>query len=423
MLPATAPSRSTKLTRKPRVRKAHPGRVSAALAVSLAVNAVLVAAGVYVAVARPGMPSKSPPAAGPDAPPAGSIEALGRVQPAGGVVNVFGVPGDRVVEVLKPLGATVEKGEQLLTLSGAAEREQALKVLDAQIAEAGKVAVAAAKSRAAQVADLEAETKSAEAKFAADTAALDAKLAGLKSQADRATGELQRLKDVRAAGAPVADQDFVKAQALAEGARAEYEAGTVQREKAGEQHAAAQAVAVAKRQTIDAEADRLTAQIPLASLKASRESAAQKVADAVVRAPVAGRVVKIGVRPGDTLATLPAVQLAPAGPMTVVAEVYETDVAKLRGWLADAKSVPVQIDARVVDARSAAKPLTGAVTAAGVAPMIARNAVYALGPREDADRRVVEVEVTLDADSSRLAADYIGLQVRASFLPPAAALQ
>jgi HlyD family secretion protein len=58
------------------------------------------------------------------------------------------------------------------------------------------------------------------------------------------------------------------------------------------------------------------------------------------------------------------------------------------------------------------KPLKGAVKSdEDISRMIARNQVFAVGPREDADRRVVEVVAHLDAESSAVAARFVGLQV------------
>jgi len=396
---------------------ARPGRLGLPLAASLLGNAALLATLGYFQYTKPTAVSPGDPVTDSRAASAASIQALGRLQPAGGVVNVFGPPGGRVVESAVTLGSVVAKGQRLLTLSGEAEQALAVAALDAQSREAEAAKVAAVKSRDAKQADLAAEVRQARAKLDAELAALDAKLGGVTLQEARAAGELRRLEKVQADGAPVADQDLVAVRTLAATAKAELAAITVQKQKAAEQQAAGEAVAKAKRDTLDAEADRAIALIPTESLKASRAVAVQKIADAVVRAPAAGRVVKVGARPGDTLGALPALQLADPAGMTVVAEVYETDVAKLRGWLAGGKTVAVEVDARVFG-EGKGKSLRGTATLAGVAPMIAKNTVFALGPREDADRRVVEVEVTLDAESSRLAADFLGLQVRATFVAP-----
>ncbi len=429
--PEAGDGRTPDSTQNPQAGEAHPrpvarsfrpprrnARLGLPLAASLVGNAALLGAlgTLHFAkpAASPGRPAETRAVA------ADSVQALGRLQPAGGVVNVFGTPGDRVAESSVALGSVVAKGDRLLKLSGEAEQTLSLAALDAQLREAEQAKAAAVQSRVAKLADLDAEVRQAKAKLDAEVAALDARLAGVTLQEARAAGELRRLEKVQAEGAPVADQDLVQVRTLAATAKGELAAITVQKAKAVEQQAAGEAVAKAKRLTLDAEADRALALIPTESLKASRAVAAQKVADAVVRAPAAGRVVKVGARVGDTLGTLPVLQLADATAMTVVAEVYETDVAKLRGWLAGGNSVAVEVDARVVESgeAAAAKPLRGTVKLAGVAPMIAKNSVFALGPREDADRRVVEVEVALDPESSRLTADFIGLQVRATFVAP-----
>ena len=45
------------------------------------------------------------------------------MQPAGGVVSVFGPPGDRVLKLNVDVGSPVKKGDPLAELSGQAERE------------------------------------------------------------------------------------------------------------------------------------------------------------------------------------------------------------------------------------------------------------------------------------------------------------
>ena len=77
--------------------------------------------------------------------------------------------------------------------------------------------------------------------------------------------------------------------------------------------------------------------------------------------------------------------------MTAIAEVYESDVGRLAKWVA---AGPVK-----AEIKNPALPdtLSGTVDSdQDISRMIARNQVFAMGPREDADRRVVEVVVHLD---------------------------
>jgi HlyD family secretion protein len=132
-------------------------------------------------------------------------------------------------------------------------------------------------------------------------------------------------------------------------------------------------------------------------------------------APTGGRVVRFLSHPGDTVTTQPVLQLAETNKMVVLAEVYESDVGKVRQWLSGGKPVKAEVDMRVL---SDGKKLTGTVAdASKVATVVAKNILTPLGPREDADRRVVEVEVELDAASAAIAKDYIGLQVRVTLRP------
>jgi HlyD family secretion protein len=392
--------------------------VSAAFVVSLLANAALAGVLAYVIFFRP-------PAAAPTRPtdadrPANStdaIEALGRVQPTGGVISVFGPPGDRVLELKVKLGDPVEKGALLAVLSGDKERELTIKSLTAQKDEADRLRVSIEAARSARLADLKAEVAQARAKADAEEAALDARIKGVADQLARAEAELQRLRDVQASNVNVPAQQLSQAEGLVNQLRLERDASAEQKARAADQRKAAEQSAAAKEKTVEAETQRGLAQVPGESLAAGIAAAKQKAASAELRAPVSGKVVKVGAEAGDTLTNGPVLQLADTSRMSVVAEVYETRVDELRAWLARApgNSVGVEVDARVLNRPT---PLRGTVTPGQIAPMIARNQVFALGPREDADRRVVEVEVRLDPASSEALAGYIGLQVRARFLPP-----
>ncbi len=386
----------------------RPARISAVLVLSLLLNAALAAGLGYWVYLRPASLAPTPGPAPTSAAGAGSINALGRVQPAGGVVSVVGVPGDRVLSVNARVGDAVTAGQKLLTLSGEEERRLSLATLTAQITEAEAVRKAAELAKVEKLKDAAAEVTSAKAKLAADLTALDARAKVVAIQKNRADKELGRLRSVESAGLRVAGQDLLAAETLVAQAEAEADAVGVQKAKAAEQQAAAEASANAKQAAAAADADRVIAQIPLESLRAARAAAEAKLKAGVVLSPIAGRVVKLNVRAGDTLGMTPAVQVADTGQMVVVAEVYETDIPRLRQMLRDG---PV---AALVDTRlPGAEALKGTTTADKVAPMIARNAVFALGPREDADRRVIEVEVALDDDAA--VANLIGLQVNVTF--------
>jgi HlyD family secretion protein len=92
--------------------------------------------------------------------------------------------------------------------------------------------------------------------------------------------------------------------------------------------------------------------------------------------------------------------------------VYESDVERLASWV---RSGPVKAE---VKNPALPRPLPGHVKSEqDISRMIARNQVFAMGPREDADRRVVEVTVHLDPSVSAEAGRFVGLQVTVTLEP------
>jgi HlyD family secretion protein len=400
----------------------RPGKLHPLVLASVVANVAL-AAGVGYLVFAAKKPGPSTLALGGAGQPssqaaAGAVESLGRIQPAGGVIAVYGPPGDRLKSVV-PVGKTVAAGDTLATLSGDDERQLNLKTLAAQIAEAEALKAAIEAAAQAKLDDLQAEANQATAGLAQDTKVLDAKEKAAAAQAERGRADLKRMTEVKADGVPVSKQEFETVNALLATAEAEVAVALAQKEKLRVQKEQSAASIEAKKKAVKAEASRAVAQVPLASLEAARKVADQKVKDAVVTAPTPGRVVKVAAKVGETLASQPILYLADPAKLVVQAEVYETDVGRLREWAAQHGSVAVEIDARVVAGGSGEKKLTGRVTGVDrVATLISKNVLTPLGPREDADRRVVDVEVDLDPDAVAVAQNFIGLQVRTRFLPP-----
>jgi len=403
----------------PTVRRS--GKLSPLLLASVVANLALAGAAGYLLFGgkKAGPGTLALGGGSTDATAGGAVEALGRIQPAGGVIGVYGPPGDKVKAIKVAVGRTVAIGDTLATLSGDDERELNLKTLGSQIAEANALIAAIKASTQAKLTDLEAEANQATAGLVQDTKVLDAKGKAAAAQADRARGELKRLTEVKAEGVPVSEQEFETVTALLATAEAEMAVAVAQKEKLKVQKEQSAVSIEAKKAAVTAEANRAVAQVPLASLEAAKRVAERKVQDAGVVAPTAGKVVRIPAKVGETLANQPIVELADTGRLVVLAEVYETDVGRLREWVVNKGSVKVEIDARGVAGGDGAPKLSGRVAGVDrVATVIARNALTPLGPREDADRRVVEVIVDLDPASVGVAQNFIGLQVRTRFLPP-----
>jgi hypothetical protein len=109
--------------------------------------------------------------------------------------------------------------------------------------------------------------------------------------------------------------------------------------------------------------------------------------------------------------------------MTVVAEVHETFVARLREWL----RVKPTLQARVTSDAFPLHPkadtaahavLTGTLTEKDLGQLVGRNEAFSVDPAARADLRVVKVTVHLDKESSAVAADYVNMDVDVKILKP-----
>jgi HlyD family secretion protein len=123
-------------------------------------------------------------------------------------------------------------------------------------------------------------------------------------------------------------------------------------------------------------------------------------------------VLRVVGREGQPTGVEPILQRADLTRMTAIAEVYESDVERLVEWV---RTAPVKA---VVTNPALPRPLSGTVRSdQDISRMIARNQVFAVGPREDADRRVVEVTVHLEPADSSDAGRFVGLQVTVTMEP------
>jgi HlyD family secretion protein len=132
-----------------------------------------------------------------------------------------------------------------------------------------------------------------------------------------------------------------------------------------------------------------TLEAELTRAKALREQS-------VVRAPISGRVIEVHARAGEKVGADGIAELGRTDIVNAIAEVYETDIAKVRlGQRA------------VVTSAALAKELHGTVSRIG--RKIGKKDVLATDPAADTDARVIDVEVRLD--DPREAADLTNLRV------------
>jgi HlyD family secretion protein len=293
--------------------------------------------------------------------PAG-VGALGRIEPASRIRRLA-QPGGLAVTRLRRLfveeGERVEAGQLLAEFADAAQKDAAVAQAEATLAEAR-----------AQLAKVRAGGRPSE--VAAQRAHI-ASLAAAEEIARRDAARTDRLVPSGAGAEAVAERNrFAARRAAAERAEAEARLETLM-------HPRPEDVALAEAQVANAEA----------ALDHARSDAALTR----LYAPIAGTVLRIHARPGDQAGADGLLELADLGRMDVVADVYETDLPRVR-----------------VGASAGA-------TVREIGWVVRRTVQAGTDPVAAVDARTVEVRLALDAEGAEALARRSNMQVQVAIRP------
>lgn len=382
------------------------GRIWVGTVIALAAFAAGVTITIVFSNSSGGQSKEVEPERGGGAAPA-RVAALGRIQPAGGVIPVFGPPGDRI-QSMKPLapGTVLKSGDPIATLASREQREGDVKIAEVQLREAKNALKAAQEAGQKKILAAQAELNQLTSGEESDLRALGAKIGFVEKSKAAAVAFLERLVKLKADMVRVADEDMEKAKLAVDQADAELTAAKAAKDKAVSAYAENKKAAKARLDAAKADLDESVAKAPIQSSEEKLTQAKKLLDLTILKAPIDGTVLKVGGRDGQPTGVEPVLHMADLNEMTVVAEVYESDVERVAGWV---RAGPAQAEATNA---ALPKPLKGSVRSdRDISRMIARNQVLPVGPREDADRRVVEVTAVLDAESAAIAARYVGLQV------------
>jgi HlyD family secretion protein len=132
------------------------------------------------------------------------------------------------------------------------------------------------------------------------------------------------------------------------------------------------------------------AQAELARAQAAARQAKAELDQAYIKSPIAGEVLKIKTRQGEAPESGKGIiELGQTDRMVAVAEVYESDISKVRvGQTASISS----------EAGAFAQPIKGTVSHVGL--QIGKQDVLSTDPATNSDSRVVEVKVLIDPTDS-----------------------
>ena len=335
-------------------------------------------------------------------PPA--VSALGRIEPEGEVVQLSvssAAEGSRVDRLLVERGDEVKQGQVVAILDSYSSQQAALNKAqtNVSIAEANLERIRAG----AKQGDINAQASAInrlEAELRGQIASQEAAIARLSAELDNAKVEYDRYQQLFEDGAISAQERDTRrlrvdtvGQQLAEAQ--ETLNRTVETTEVERNEAQARLDSVSEVRPVDVQ----VAQAELEQAKAAVKEARAALALTEVRSPMNGQILNVNVRPGEVVGNKGIVTIGQTDQMYVVAEVYETDVARVRlGQKA------------IVTGSAFEGKLEGKVTQVGLE--VQQQDVFESDPLVNTDNKVVEVKIRLDSESSKQVTALSNLQVQ-----------
>ncbi|GBE94282.1 ABC exporter membrane fusion protein [Nostoc cycadae] len=370
------------------------------------------------------------------------VTALGRLEPEAEVISLSAplvLDGDRVQEIRVQEGDIVQAGQIVAILdsrdrleTAVLQAEKQVRVAQAKLdqvkagAKTGEILAQQAsieRLQAQSVGDSIGQREAIariEAQWEGDRIAQAAAIKRLEAELNNAQAEYQRYQTLYTEGA-ISNSAFDSKRLLVETAKQQLDEAkavlarinsTASRQLAEAKvslarinatgnkqvsEAKATLTSIAEVRPVDVQAARMEVENAIASLKRAQTD----LQAAYIRAPMTGQILKIHTRVGEKMSDNGIADLAQTQQMIAVAEVYQTDIGKVKlGQTA------------VVTSQAFNGELRGEVFYVGL--QVNRQNVFSNQPGENLDSRVVEVKIRLNHEDSKKVAGFTNLQVQAA---------
>lgn len=332
------------------------------------------------------------------------VAALGRLEPQGEVIRLSAptsTGSNRITQLLIKEGDIVRR-DQIVAIMESYNRSQAA-------LNRAKVEVKVAKAELARVkagaksGDIQAQREDIarlRAELEGQIATQRATIARLVAEVRNAEVENRRYQGLYQAGAISASEADTRRLRLETAQQQLQEAKetlnrTIETTKIQLDQAKATLDSVAEVRPVDVQ----VAQAQLDSAIAAVKQAEADYELTSVRSPIAGQVLDVNVRPGEVVGNQGIANIGKTNQMYVVAEVYETDIEKVR----------VGQSATITSGAFSGK-LQGTVSRIGL--QVDTQDIFDVNPTADTDNKVIDVKIRLQPEDSKRVADLTNLQVQ-----------
>ena len=380
------------------------------------------------------------------APTTPQISALGRLQPESEILKLaapLALDGDRVSELQVKEGDRVTKNQIIAILDSrdrlsdeVQQAQEQVNLAQAKLAQVragakdGEINAQGAtvnRLKAQQNGDLEAQYQSIaklEAQQIGDRNVQQATIAKLNAELNNARAEFRRYESLKTSGAVSQSLLDTKSlaletaqqqvnEAIAIGTRTNQTNDRLIREaravfnRTGEtgetqvSEARAKLNSITEVRPVEIQVAQAEVQTTIAALKRAETSLAR----AYVRAPIAGQILKIYTRIGEKQSTKGIAELAQTDMMIAIAEVYQTDIRKVRTGQ---------------NVRITSQAFTGELqgTVSNIDSQVSQQKVFSNQPGENVDRRIIEVKIRIQNSDRTRISGLTNLQVQTTIQTP-----
>lgn len=358
-----------------------------------------------VSSSKPNITNNTPAIASASLP----VTALGRLEPEGEVMRLAApvvLDGDRLKELRVQVGDRVKAG-QIIALLDASDRlsdevMQAKAQVEIAQAEFARVQAGAKQS---EIQAQEATIVRLEADLRGGDAAQSAAISRWQAEVRTAEAELTRFEQLYAQGAISASILDTK-RLTAATTRAQLQEAQSNRDRLANSLQAQILEASSTRDRI-AEVrpvDIATKAREVDSAIAALRRAETNLAQAYIRAPRDGQILKIRTKLGEKVGSEGIIELGATDRMVAVLEVYQTEIDRVKIG-----------QSATISGQAFQGEVQGIVSQIGL--QVERQRIASNQPGENLDRRIIEVKVRLNPEDSRRVATFTNLQVQGKIQP------
>ena len=333
-----------------------------------------------------------------------AITALGRIEPEGKVIQLSApnsVNGSRVEKLFVNQGSKVKTGQIVALLDGYTRATvNVQQALDQVRVSQAKLAQIQAGAKQGDINAQKATIARLQSQLQGEIATGNATIARLQAELDNAQTEYnryQKLYEQGAVSASIADARSLQVKTLQQQvneaqATLNRSVNTLQ-DQIREAKAKLDSIKEVRPQDLQ------LAQAEVQSAKSAVKQAKAEQELSIVKSPITGTVLKINTKPGEIVSSQGIMEIGKTNQMYVIAEVYQTDIKKVRLG-----------QKTIISSTALPRKFKGTVTDIGL--LVDRQKILNINPGADTDRRIVEVKIRIDElEDNKLIMGLTNLQV------------